>query len=119
MYNVPCILDNFNDISNDLVRERVKHYLREGEDLFLFPEQTFIFKISNKIKFLHFLQEWENLYNIILEISPHQNYECIDVCLACQRANFPIRNIKEYLLVESRKLFLSRTPQGDVVDSLI
>lgn len=119
MYNVPCLVDGVNGISNGIIRDRVKQYIQENEKVFLFPEQTFIFKLSNRVRFLHFLQEWENLYNKMLEISEYQNYECVELCLACQRAGLPIKNIKEFLLKESRGLFLSKTIDGNFSDSLL
>lgn len=110
----PTTIDNFN--SKTQVKERIEFLAKDGELLYVYKEQGFIFRIKSKDNVLRFIEEWKKILDICLEHDFCQFVECIDIGLACQRSGFPLLDLREnkeiYKLLNGGGIFSTYSPYG-------
>lgn len=102
----------------DLMKQKLTALnFNPSELLYIFREQVMVVKIESSDKFLGFIEEWKNIFDIIMERDICQHMECVEVGLACQRSGFSINDIRENESIQGKieytSLFLSECPYPD------
>jgi len=93
--NVVTNTDTFDDISNAVVRERVKETMREGENVHIFQEPVLILRVTNTANALKFVKEWKLICSHIRKKGYLHSWECVEIGFACQRSGFNINDIRK------------------------